>query len=460
MSKVEIFIEEIEAGVFNHTDYRFDLKFYSPKLKKSYERLLQSPYSRKLVKDKVDPIREGLDIVDGMEYEYLQIGDIDGDVGEVISTSRITSTELPSRAQRKLTKGDIAISSVRPLLKEIVIVPDRLNNQIGTTGLIILRCKEDIIPEYLFHILRSDPITDELDRRSSALNYPAIHEYDVQYLYIPIPPLEIQNKLVEEFHEGTSQIREIKRQMTIISKERNQILGSFLRKHTSVFVEPAVTYSIDEVEKSNNQYRIDVKYYRYSKKHPYEYIKLDKIVELGRFKEDPIDLRQYLEEEFLQVTVSRKKGIVERDRKFGKDIKTNDQIRIRSGDIVASRIDLYNKCVGIVPEHLNNAIVTTDFIVFSPFLHKVHPIYLIEVLKDDYMSDYFYAFCTGSTGRKRITRDMFKQLKVPLLQSKIQETIVHSILIKEDEINKLRIKKAEIYKKAEEQFLESLYKQS
>jgi restriction endonuclease S subunit len=452
MPKVEIPIEELETGVFGKTDYRFDLKFYSSTLKSSYSRFLKGQYPPKFVKDVADIVETGVQIDKDTEYRYLQIGDIDGVLGEVANYSVKLGEDLPSRAQLHLTKGDIVVSSVRPLLKEIAIVPETLDGQIGTNGFIVLKCR-DINPQYLFYVLRTDPVTTELDRRSSALNYPAISEHDLQFLQIPYPSREIQDALVKSFDKSVQETKAIKDKIKTLTEEKDQILPRFLRR-TSVNVEAQVSYTLDEIQANGD--RMDVKYYRYSRKHPYEHLKLERIDRLGKFRTETIDVGNYPDEEFIQVTASRFKGIIFRDKKLGQSIKTRTQTAIATGDIVISRIDLYNGCLGRVPEDLDEAIVTRDFMVLVPFADQVDSTYLVATLKDDYLADYFYAFAAGCTGRKRITLDMFKELKIPLLRREEQNSIADEIWKKENSIGELTQKAEAIYKQAESQFLRSL----
>ena len=89
LTRIEIPLDEVEQGIFGETDYRLDLKFYSPKLKSSYGKLLESNYPLMLVKDIADPIEERVKIDEDKEYLYLEIGHIDGSLGEVMDYSCI-----------------------------------------------------------------------------------------------------------------------------------------------------------------------------------------------------------------------------------------------------------------------------------------------------------------------------------------------------------------------------------
>jgi restriction endonuclease S subunit len=453
---IEISLDEIEEGIYDRTEYRLDLKFYSPVLKDSYAQLFKGKYPMKFVKDLADSVDSGVTIENNLEYKYLQISDIDGELGEVEDYSELQGIDLPSRAKLTLIKNDIVISSVRPLLREIAIIPEELDGQIGTNGFIQLRCKEnEIEPEYLLHILRCRQITDELDRRSSALNYPAISEHDVKYLKIPCPPRDVRLELIKRFSDATAEVKNIKDKVDILQTERSQILPAKLRTGNIKSVPKDVEFSFDEAQ--SNESRLDVKFYRYSRKHPFEHLPLKQIYPtLVTFSTERINLDSQPDEEFLQVTVSRKKGVVFREKNQGNDIGTKAQTLIRTCDVIVSRIDLYNGCIGIVPEDLDGAIVTRDFMVLKLHKKEIDPIFFREVLKDKEMADYFYAFAVGATGRKRIDQKVFQGLKIPVLPLDQQFKIRDLIQAKDRAIEELQVEARRIYREAEAGFMDAL----
>jgi hypothetical protein len=57
------------------------------------------------------------------------------------------------------------------------------------------------------------------------------------------------------------------------------------------------------------------------------------------------------------------KGIVSRDVLLGENIKTKRQFLVKKDDIVISKINARKGGFGIVPQELNNAIVSTDYII-------------------------------------------------------------------------------------------------
>ena len=72
------------------------------------------------------------------------------------------------------------------------------------------------------------------------------------------------------------------------------------------------------------------------------------------------------EEIYKQVTVRLfHKGVVLRGVQEGATIRTTRQWRIRTGQVLLSRIDARNGAIGLVPSELDGAIVTNDFWAFE-----------------------------------------------------------------------------------------------
>ncbi len=130
-------------------------------------------------------------------FQYIDISSIDSDIGKINSTRQILGKDAPSRAKQVIQIGDLLISTVRPNLNTVALVPDELDNQICSTGFCILRAdRYQIIPEYLFYISRTNFFIQSLVKRCKGANYPAVSNTDVKSLIIPLPPLETQKKLV------------------------------------------------------------------------------------------------------------------------------------------------------------------------------------------------------------------------------------------------------------------------
>ena len=108
------------------------------------------------------------------------------------------------------------------------------------------------------------------------------------------------------------------------------------------------------------------------------------------------------------------KGITVRDIVSGKDIGTKKQQRVKTGQLVVSKIDGKSGAFAFLPSELDGAIVTQDFPVFDINTSLVMPEYLELVLSNQSMLEHIKSTCSGSTGRKRLSVSKFLNIRIPL----------------------------------------------
>ena len=95
-----------------------------------------------------------------------------------------------------------------------------------------------------------------------------------------------------------------------------------------------------------------------------------------------------------------------------------------AGDIVVSKIDLKNGAVGIVPEELNDVVVTNHFAVYKPDLEKLLPDYFQLIIQAKFFKAHLWRNKVGAEGRKEVKLDFFEALEIPLPPIAIQQAIV------------------------------------
>jgi type I restriction enzyme M protein len=105
-----------------------------------------------------------------------------------------------------------------------------------------------------------------------------------------------------------------------------------------------------------------------------------------------------------------------RDRVLGSTIGTKNQSRIRTNDLLMSRIDARNGAMAIVPGELDGAIATNDFPVFEIDVERVVPAYLRYCLFQPSMLSVYEYLSRGSTNRRRLIVERFLELKIALPQ--------------------------------------------
>lgn len=131
---------------------------------------------------------------------------------------------------------------------------------------------------------------------------------------------------------------------------------------------------------------------------------------------------------YKQVTIrTNYKGVVLRGVQVGTTIGTKEQFRVSAGQFILSRIDARNGAFGIIPDELEGAIVTNDFLAFDINENEVE----IEFFNVFLQSPIFLEACIrasrGNTNRKRVDENFFLNYEVNLPSLREQHQLIKRI---------------------------------
>jgi type I restriction enzyme, S subunit len=85
-------------------------------------------------------------------FQYIDISSIDKDSKLITSTTQILGKDAPSRARKQVHHNDVLVSSVRPNLNAVAMVPEELDGEIASTGFCVLRPDPDaLVSRFLFY---------------------------------------------------------------------------------------------------------------------------------------------------------------------------------------------------------------------------------------------------------------------------------------------------------------------
>lgn len=79
--------------------------------------------------------------------EVWKVGSIDRVAKSIVETQEIEGSAAPSRARKAIRAGDVLVSTVRPNLNAVAVVPDHLDGEIASTGFAVLRPKRQGLSE-------------------------------------------------------------------------------------------------------------------------------------------------------------------------------------------------------------------------------------------------------------------------------------------------------------------------
>jgi type I restriction enzyme S subunit len=75
------------------------------------------------------------------EFDYIDVSSISNLTFHIETTQRLKGKNAPSRARKLVKTNDVLFATVRPTLQRIAIVPEHLDNQVCSTGYIVLRAE-------------------------------------------------------------------------------------------------------------------------------------------------------------------------------------------------------------------------------------------------------------------------------------------------------------------------------
>jgi type I restriction enzyme S subunit len=131
---------------------------------------------------------------------------------------------------------------------------------------------------------------------------------------------------------------------------------------------------------------------------------------------------------YKQVTIrTNYKGVVLRGTQDGATILTKNQFAVSAVQFILSRIDARNGAFGIIPEELEGAIVTNDFLAFDINEDEVEREFFNVFLQSPVFLEACIKASRGNTNRKRVDEDFFLNYEVNLPPLREQHDLIKQI---------------------------------
>lgn len=94
------------------------------------------------------------------------------------------------------------------------------------------------------------------------------------------------------------------------------------------------------------------------------------------------------------------------------------------GDLAFSKIDARNGAVGLIPDSIPKAVVTSEYPVFTPNAAKLRADFLHHLLRAEHFRADLQRKASGTSGRKRVTPEVFLSLEIPVPSLAEQEALI------------------------------------
>lgn len=325
-------------------------------------------------------------------WKYIDIASVDRFQKKIVleSVSDITPDSAPSRARQLVFAGDIIISTVRPNLNTVAIIPKELDGAIASTGFCVLRPnKLKVDTKYLFHYVKSEAFVNSLVKLATGANYPAVSDKIIKEQQLKAISLCEQKEIAATLDKAENILH--KREQAI------KLADNFLRANfLKLFGDPISNPKNWELRKLGEI--ADCQLGKMLSKKSKTGLSPKKYLRNANIRWRKIDVSDLLEMDFNEKELS----------KF--ELKQGDLLVCEGGEI--------GRCA-IWDNQIQDC-------YYQKALHRVRPDY--NVLTSVYLQEYFYSMAKGNAFSEfvsevtfsHLTAEKLKNLLIPIPEISIQ----------------------------------------
>jgi type I restriction-modification system DNA methylase subunit/restriction endonuclease S subunit len=329
----------------------------------------------------------------------------------ILLRQEIVGADIKTEGQFIINSGDLIMSKIDARNGAFGIVPSFLNNAVVTSSFPYFEIqKEKVNPKYLESIITQKRFYEQINNMvSGATGRRSVDVKDVLSLQIPLPPLEIQNEIVEKI-EKQKQIIEGAEKIEAASNIDYDIFAEYEKKNIEKFadINPSKQIKISE-----NDF--------------VTFIPMEAVDDISGKITKPQERPLY----------EVKKGYT----------------YFADGDVIFAKITpcMENGKTALA-ENLKNGIGfgSTEFHVFRTNPNKLIAKYIYYFLRTKKFRELAKEKMTGASGHKRVPESFLKEYVYPLPPLEIQRQIVEKLDRQMEALESVRFLKAEAEKRIEE----------
>jgi type I restriction enzyme, S subunit len=121
------------------------------------------------------------------QFDYIDLSSVSRTSLSITETKKIDFKNAPSRAKKIVKENDIIFGTTRPTLKRATKITEKYNNQVCSTGFVVLSPKDPKDSEWIFYFLLSNKFMKRMESLQRGASYPAVSDNDVKKSILSIP---------------------------------------------------------------------------------------------------------------------------------------------------------------------------------------------------------------------------------------------------------------------------------
>ena len=174
------------------------------------------------------PKRQVKHLADDTEVSFLPMEDVVENSKSIFPNKKKTIGSVYG-GYTYFEDGDILVAKVTPCFEngKIGIVSDCENGiGFGSTEFIVLRCKDKVLPEYLYHFVSSDEFVSKgVNNFTGTSGLRRVPKEFVRDFKIPLPSIEVQKQMVEEIEGYYLEISDMNQSIRNLENSIKQIIA-------------------------------------------------------------------------------------------------------------------------------------------------------------------------------------------------------------------------------------------
>jgi type I restriction enzyme M protein len=183
------------------------------------------------------------------ETRYLRITDLNDDGSINLNNgAKFINPSDETKNQFLLENNDIVIARSGSVGKSAIYKSDKYEEMIFASYLIRLKADENkILPDYLFNFTKTQMYWNQVDANSVAVTQPNLNAEKIKEFQIPLPPPDIQQKIVSEIEVLEAKEKKAKEEVERLKNEVNEIF-EIINSSTKVSLED-ISENLDNIRK-------------------------------------------------------------------------------------------------------------------------------------------------------------------------------------------------------------------
>ena len=430
---------------------RLDPHYYKPEFKELENKLRNSKWEIKELKTCLDYYKKGIEVgSDSYVNEgipFIRVADIDDYKIKYEKADKKIKSELYEKLKEHRPQKDELLFSKDGSVGFCVVVNEN-KNSIISGGILRLKVKEKINNFYVKTILSSKFFKTLTERESIGSIIKHLTPEVFLNLKIPIPPLQIQNKIISIMDKAYYTKKQNEEKVrNLIDSIDDYVLDELGIKLPELNDEMTYTVSSEEVEKK----RIDTYYYQPKFK------EIEKALSKGKYEIKEIknnliilnELENIEKYDFINyvdlASINKNLGLIKTYNKLKTDeTPSRARQKIDIGDLLLSGLSGSLRSIAVFDSSINNAICSTGFYVIKK-TQDYNNYYLWALFRNPILQILLQRESSGAI-MSAVNREALQNLKIPLPPLHVQNKIADNV--------KKRMQKAEQLQKEAKEKLE------